>query len=56
VTYRLQAESAGEWDGLVSAGVIDEHDLIDDLAVKLGQGPRERRLRVIGGKDYGNPA
>ena len=53
VTDRLQAEFTGERDGLVAAGVIDEHDLVNDLGVKLGYRSRKCRLRVIGGQHDG---
>ena len=36
VADRLQAKLASHGDRLVGAGVIDEHDLVDDFSVKFG--------------------
>ena len=45
----LEAEPVGQRDRLVGAGVVDEHDLVDDVAVQLRQRARQRGLGVVGG-------
>jgi hypothetical protein len=56
VADRLQAELAGQRDGLVGAGVIDEHQVVDDLAVELGDRPEQGRLGIVGGQHHSDPA
>ena len=53
---RLQTEPVRQRGGLVRAGVVYEHYLIDDVAVELGDRPRQSGLRVVSGQDYGDPA
>ena len=53
---RLQPEPVRQRDGLVRAGVVYEHYLIDDVAVELGDSPSQGGLSVVSGQDYGDTA
>ena len=46
-----QAESPGDLDRLVAAGVVGDHDLVDEVQRDLVVGPLDRAGRVVRGHD-----
>src|ERR1700683_301604 len=50
VQDRLQAELPSQAHGLVGAGVVHEHDLVDNILVQFGYCPRQRDFSVVGGQ------
>src|SRR5208337_1239008 len=56
VADRLQAQFTSQGNRLVGAGVVHEHDLVDDLLVKFGYGTCQRDFGVVGGQHHADPA
>ena len=52
----LERQLAGQLDGLVGRGVVDEDDLGDVLERDLGDGLAQRRGRLPGGHDDDRPS
>src|SRR2546428_11074069 len=55
VEKRVDAEPAGQAHRAVVARVVHEQHLVDDGMWKVGIGPLERRLRLVGGPDPDDP-
>jgi hypothetical protein len=47
---RRESDLLGDGHRLVAARVVDENNVVNDLAVKLGHRTQERGFRVIGGQ------
>src|ERR1700677_78897 len=56
VADRLQAEFEGQGYGLVGAGVVDEHDLVDHIPVKFSYGTWQRDFCIVCGQHNADPA
>ena len=52
---RIKPELTSDRDRPVTAEVIDEHYLVNDLRIKLRNRTQKRRLRVIGRQDHTYP-
>src|ERR1700691_4462327 len=50
VQDRLQAELPSQAHGLVGAGVVHEHNLVDDILIQFSYCPRQRDFSVVGGQ------
>ena len=51
----VEAELAGDVDGLVARHVVDEDDLVDEVVRDVGVRPLERPRGVVGGHDDDDP-
>src|SRR6266568_3508478 len=56
VEDRLQAEFTSQGNGMVGAGVVNEHYLVYDLSVKFGYCTRQREFCIVGRQHNADPA